>query len=108
MSSDQVLARDAPREPADGFPLGEAAVQRSLDAARELERVLGPDHPDTLNARDSRAAAYLAAGRAGRGDADVRGHRRWLRETGPRPEHSGQLSWQRKSTLAAPDQDADR
>jgi tetratricopeptide (TPR) repeat protein len=64
VSSDQVPARDAPREPADGFPLGEAAVQRSLDAVRELERVLGPDHPDTLNARDSLAAAYQAAGRA--------------------------------------------
>ena len=37
MSSDQVLARDAPREPADGFPLGEAAVQRSLDAARAAD-----------------------------------------------------------------------
>jgi len=63
VSSDPVLARDAPREPADGFPLGEAAVQRSLDAARKLERVLGPDHPDTLNGRDSLAAAYQAAGR---------------------------------------------
>ena len=37
MSSDQVLARDSPREPADGFPLGEAAVQRSLDAARAAD-----------------------------------------------------------------------
>ena len=168
MSSDPVLACDAPREPADGFSLGEAAVQRSLDAARaadhaglhtavldilavltaggvrrailhaagqtgvlvrgrrvpadeidqaltqladrslltlspdgqtvsmlgpvaqfvqaglartrsdsapqvievgepltaELERTLGPDHPDTLNVRDSLAAAYQAAGRA--------------------------------------------
>jgi tetratricopeptide (TPR) repeat protein len=64
VSTDPVLARDPPREPADGFPLGEAAVQRSLDAVRELERVLGPDHPDTLKARDSLAAAYQAAGRA--------------------------------------------
>ncbi len=30
----------------------------------DLERMLGPDHPDTLNARNSLAAAYLAAGRA--------------------------------------------
>ncbi len=30
----------------------------------DLERVLGPDHPDTLNARNSLAAAYQAAGRA--------------------------------------------
>ena len=29
----------------------------------DLERLLGPDHPDTLNARNSLAAAYLAAGR---------------------------------------------
>ena len=31
--------------------------------AEELERLLGPDHPDTLNSRNSLAAAYLAAGR---------------------------------------------
>ena len=30
----------------------------------DLERMLGPDHPDTLNARNSLAAAYQAAGRA--------------------------------------------
>ena len=29
----------------------------------DLERLLGPGHPDTLNARNSLAAAYLAAGR---------------------------------------------
>jgi RNA polymerase sigma factor (sigma-70 family) len=29
----------------------------------DLERLLGPDHPDTLNSRNSLAAAYLAAGR---------------------------------------------
>jgi tetratricopeptide (TPR) repeat protein len=38
------------------------AVGEPLTA--DLERVLGPDHPDTLNARNSLAAAYLAAGRA--------------------------------------------
>jgi hypothetical protein len=32
--------------------------------AADLERVLGPSHPDTLNARNSLAAAYQAAGRA--------------------------------------------
>ena len=31
--------------------------------AGDLERLLGPDHPDTLNSRNSLAAAYLAAGR---------------------------------------------
>ena len=29
----------------------------------DFERLLGPDHPDTLNSRNSLAAAYLAAGR---------------------------------------------
>ena len=37
MSSDQVIARDAAREPADGFSPGETAVQRSLDAARAAD-----------------------------------------------------------------------
>jgi hypothetical protein len=37
------------------------AVGEPLTA--DLERILGPDHPDTLNARNSLAAAYLAAGR---------------------------------------------
>ena len=31
--------------------------------AEDLGRLLGPDHPDTLNSRNSLAAAYLAAGR---------------------------------------------
>ena len=30
----------------------------------DLDGLLGPDHPDTLNSRNSLAAAYLAAGRA--------------------------------------------
>ena len=37
------------------------AVGESLTA--DLERLLGPGHPDTLNSRNSLAAAYLAAGR---------------------------------------------
>jgi len=37
------------------------AVGESLTA--DLERALGPDHPDTLNSRNSLAAAYQAAGR---------------------------------------------
>ena len=36
------------------------AVGEPLTA--DLERLLGPDHPDTLNARNSLAAAYQAAG----------------------------------------------
>ena len=38
------------------------AVGESLTA--DLERLLGPDHPDTLNSRNSLASAYLAVGRA--------------------------------------------
>ena len=37
------------------------AVGESLTA--DLERLLGPGHPDTLNSRNSLAAAFLAAGR---------------------------------------------
>jgi RNA polymerase sigma factor (sigma-70 family) len=37
------------------------AVGEPLTA--DVERLLGPGHPDTLNARNSLAAAYLAAGR---------------------------------------------
>ena len=37
------------------------AVGEPLTA--DLERLLGPDHPDTLSSRNSLAAAYLAAGR---------------------------------------------
>ena len=39
------------------------AVGEPLTA--DLERMLGPDHPDTLSARNSLAAAYRDAGRAG-------------------------------------------
>jgi RNA polymerase sigma factor (sigma-70 family) len=46
------LGDSTPRAIAIGEPLAE-----------DLERLLGPDHPDTLNARNSLAAAYLAAGR---------------------------------------------
>ena len=41
---------------------GAIAVGEPLTA--DLERTLGPSHPDTLNARNSLAAAYQAAGRA--------------------------------------------
>jgi tetratricopeptide repeat protein len=46
------LGDSAPQAVAVGEPL-----------TTDLERMLGPDHPDTLNARNSLAAAYLAAGR---------------------------------------------
>jgi tetratricopeptide (TPR) repeat protein len=47
------LGDSAPEVIAFGEPLME-----------DLERLLGPDHPDSLNARNSLAAAYQAAGRA--------------------------------------------
>jgi len=40
------------------------AVAVGEPLAADLERLLGPEHPDTLNAWNSLAAAYLAAGRA--------------------------------------------
>ena len=47
-------------EVADNAPQA-IAVGEPLTA--DLERLLGPYHPDTMNARNSLAAAYLAAGR---------------------------------------------
>jgi RNA polymerase sigma factor (sigma-70 family) len=44
----------------DSTPL---AIAVGEPLAEDLERVLGPHHPDTLNSRNSLAAAYLAAGR---------------------------------------------
>jgi len=46
--------------------LGDSASQAIVvgePLTADLERLLGPGHPDTLNARNSLAAAYLAAGR---------------------------------------------
>jgi hypothetical protein len=66
VSSDQQVAGDVPRGPAATNPPDEAEIRLALETARvaELERVLGPDHSDTLNARNNLAAAYQAAGRA--------------------------------------------
>jgi tetratricopeptide (TPR) repeat protein len=47
--------------------LGDSAAQAVAvgePLVSDFERVLGPDHPDTLAARDSLAAAYQAAGRS--------------------------------------------
>jgi tetratricopeptide (TPR) repeat protein len=52
------LGDSAPQAVAAGEPL-----------IADLERVLGPDHPETLNARNSVAAAYQAAGRSAEGIA---------------------------------------
>jgi RNA polymerase sigma factor (sigma-70 family) len=39
------------------------AIAAGEPLTQDLERLLGPDHPETLNSRNSLAAAYLAAGR---------------------------------------------
>jgi tetratricopeptide (TPR) repeat protein len=39
-----------------------SAIAAGQSLTEDLERLLGPDHPDTLNARNSLAAAYHAAG----------------------------------------------
>ena len=44
----------------DSTPL---AIAIGEPLAEDLDRLLGPDHPDTLNSKNSLAAAYLAAGR---------------------------------------------
>jgi RNA polymerase sigma factor (sigma-70 family) len=44
----------------DSTPL---AIAVGEPLAEDLVRLLGPDHPDTLNSQNSLAAAYLAAGR---------------------------------------------
>ena len=44
----------------DSTPL---AIAIGEPLAEDLGRLLGPEHPDTLNSRNSLAAAYLAAGR---------------------------------------------
>ena len=73
MPGDQEVAGNVPLESADANPPDEAAIElgdsvpQAIEVgeplAAELERMLGPDHPDTLNARNSLAAAYQAAGR---------------------------------------------
>ena len=71
----------------------------------DLERVLGPDHPDTLNARNSLAAAYQVAGRAA--DAiSLFEHVLVAQERVLGPKHPDTLTSQ--NNLAATYQDAGR
>jgi RNA polymerase sigma factor (sigma-70 family) len=71
----------------------------------DLERLLGPDHPDTLNARNSLAAAYLAAGRVAEAiplfEQTLAARERLLG-----PEHSDTLT--SRNNLASAYQDAGR
>src|SRR5271166_4872415 len=71
----------------------------------DLERLLGPDHPDTLNSRNSLAAAYLAAGRVADAiplfEQTLAGRERLLG-----PDHSDTLT--SRNNLASAYQDAGR
>ena len=51
----------SPTGPRAGPPRRSRCYERTL---ADRERVLGPDHPDTLTSRNNLAAAYRAAGRA--------------------------------------------
>ncbi len=86
----------------DSAPLA-VMVGESLSA--DLERVLGPGHPDTLNSRNSLAAAYQAAGRIA--DAIVLFEQTLVgRERLLGPDHPDTLTSQ--NNLAAAYQDAGR
>ena len=82
------------------------AVGEPLTA--DLERLLGPGHPDTLNSRNSLAAAYLAAGRVA--DAIALFEQTLVvlqRQLGPdHPDHPDTLTSQ--NNLASAYQDAGR
>ena len=88
------LGDSAPQAVAVGEPL-----------TTDLERILGADHPDTLNARNSLAAAYQDAGRAAEAiplfQQILAGRERMLG-----PEHPNTLTSQ--DNLAAAYQDAGR
>jgi tetratricopeptide (TPR) repeat protein len=81
--------------------LGDSAAQ-TIQIAEPLladcERILGPDHPDTLTSRNNLAAAYRAAGRAAEAIAL---HERTLadRERILGPDHPDTL--QSRNNLAA-------
>ena len=88
--------------------LGDSATQAVAvgePLTADLERILGPDHPDTLNSRNSLAAAYQAAGRAAEAiplfEQTLVGRERQLG-----PDHPDTLNSQ--NNLAAAYQDAGR
>ena len=88
--------------------LGDSATQAVVvgePLIRDLERALGPNHPDTLNSRNSLAAAYQAAGRPAEAvplfEQTLVGRERLLG-----PDHPDTLTSQ--NNLAAAYQDAGR
>ena len=88
--------------------LGDSATQAVVlgePLTADLERMLGPNHPDTLNSRNSLAAAYQAAGRPAEAiplfERTLVGRERLLG-----PNHPDTMNSQ--NNLAAAYQDADR
>jgi tetratricopeptide (TPR) repeat protein len=88
--------------------LGDSATQAIAvgePLTADLERALGADHPDTLNARNSLAAAYLAAGRPAEA-IPLFEQTLVIQERMLGPNHPGTLTSQ--NNLAATYQDAGR
>ena len=88
--------------------LGDSAAQAIVIGERlvaDQERVLGPDHPDTLNSRNSLAIAYRDAGRTGE---EISLHEQNLaaRERVLGPDHPNTLT--SRNNLANAYQDAGR
>ena len=88
--------------------LGDSAAQAIVIGERLVaacERVLGPDHPDTLTSRNNLAAAYRAAGRL---DEAITLHEQTLaaRERVLGPDHPDTLT--SRNNLAAAYRDAGR
>ena len=83
--------------------LGDSATQAVAvgePLTADLERMLGPNHPDTLNSRNSLAAAYQAAGRPAEAvplfEQTLVGRERLL---GPRPSRHPDLTEQPRRRL---------
>ena len=88
--------------------LGDSAAQAVTvgePLTADLDRLLGPEHPDTLNARNSLAAAYQAAGRPAEA-IPLFEQTLVVRERLLGPEHPDTLTTQ--NNLAAAYQDAGR
>ena len=88
--------------------LGDSTAQAIMIGERlvaDQERVLGPDHPDTLTARNNLAVAYQVAGRL---DEAISLHKQALaaRERVQGPDHPDTL--QSRNNLATAYRDADR
>ena len=81
------------------------AIEIGEPLSADLERLLGPDHPETLNSRNSLAAAYLAAGRAAEA-IPLFGQILNVRQRVLGPDHPDTLT--SRNNLAAAYQDAGR